>query len=209
MWKAYGLVNRLLQNGIPVSWGIEEGKSAITDVDFTVADVRDLRTNTALAAWSYRGGPFIVDSADAAAAEPIIRAWWAANANQPNVHVAQTGFNADVDVTLRSAPRIAQESVNANITIAYYNAAGIPDDNGRPWTTTSPNILSQAQIAGGALFEQGTVCPQRKYDTFVTPHNGGYSYSLTDRRTSARRCTRSSTCSCSRVAGGRRSATRS
>src|SRR5262249_117683 len=56
---------------------------------------------------------------------------------------------------------------------------GIPDGNGRPWSASSPNVLTQAQIAGGALFEQGAVCPQRKYDTFVTPHNGGYSYSLT------------------------------
>jgi hypothetical protein len=180
MWKAYGLVYRLLQNGIPVNWGISETKTAITDADFTVGDVKDLRLGTDLGAWTYKGGPFIVDSADAAAARPIIAAWQAANANQPNVHVAQTGFDADVNVTLRSAPRIAEDAVNANIAIAYFNAAGIPDANGRPWTTASPNVLSQAQIAGGALFEQGAVCLRRKYDTFVTPHNGGYSYSLTD-----------------------------
>ena len=28
--------------------------------------------------WDYRGGPFIIDSANAATALPIIKAWWAA-----------------------------------------------------------------------------------------------------------------------------------
>ena len=180
MWKAYGLVYKLLQNGIPVRWGIKESKTAITEVDISAASVRDKRTGTALGAWDYRGGPFIVDSADAARALPIISAWWAANGNQPNVHEALTGFNADVDVTMRSAPRIANEAINAGISIAYYNAAGIPDLNGNPWSTTSPNILDEAEIAAGGLFVQGTTCPQRKFDTFVTPHNSGYAYSLTD-----------------------------
>ena len=85
-----------------------------------------------------------------------------------------------MDVTLRSAPRIANEAINAGISIAYYNAAGIPDPNGNPWSTASPNILDEAEIAAGGLFEQGTTCPQRKYDIFVTPHNSGYAYSLTD-----------------------------
>ena len=107
-----------------------------------------MRTSTALGAWNYRGGPFIIDSADAAAARPIISSWWAANANQPNVHEALAGFSADTNVTLRSPPRIANEAINAGITIAYYNAAGIPDLNGSPWSTASPNILDQAEIAG-------------------------------------------------------------
>src|SRR5262249_37231180 len=144
------------------------------------SNVSDRRTGTVLGAWSYRGGPFIIDSADAAAAQPIIAAWWAANGNQPNVHQALAGVTAGVDVTLRSAPRIANEAINAGISIAYYNAAGIPDSNGNPWSTSSPNVLTQAQIAAGGLFLQGSPCLQRKYDIFVTPHNSGYSYSLTD-----------------------------
>lgn len=178
MWKAYGLVFRLLQNGIPVHWAIKDGKS-FDDVDFTVTNARDLRTLTALGAWSYRGGPFVVDSADAATALPIIQAWWAAKGNQPNVHEALAAFTADVDIILRRAPLIANEAINAGITIAYYNAAGIPDLNGNPWTASSPNVLNQLQIVGGALFESG-VCKSRRFDTFVTPHNSGYAYSLTD-----------------------------
>ena len=180
MWKAYGLLYRLLQNGIPVHWAIKANKTATTDIDVSVTSVRDKRTNTALGAWDYRGGPFIIDSAHAAEALPIISAWWAANGNQPNVHEALAGFSADINVTLRSAPRIAQEAINSGITIAYFNAAGIPDLNGRPWSSTSPNVLTQAQIAAGGLFSQGSVCLQRKFDVFVTPHNSGYSYSLSD-----------------------------
>ena len=93
------------------------------------------------------------------AALPIITAWWAANGNQPNVHEALAGFNANVNVTLRSAPRIANEAINAGISIAYYNAAGIPDLNGNPWSTTSPNILDEAEIAAGGLFAQGSHLP--------------------------------------------------
>jgi uncharacterized repeat protein (TIGR01451 family) len=180
MWKAYGLIDKLLANGIPVAWAIKSGKTAPTDVDFTASSVRDKRTGTALGSWSYSGGAFIVDSAYATTALPIITAWWAANSNQPNVHEALAPFTADVNVTLRSPPRIAEDSVNAGIAIGYFNAAGIPDSTGKPWTTSSPGIFTEAQLAAGGLFTTSTACPQRKYDVYVTPHNGGYSYSLSD-----------------------------
>jgi len=178
MWKAYGLVNRLLLNGIPVRWSINILKE-YSGVDFSISSVKDLRTGTGLSSWDYRGGPFIIDSSDAAAAKPIITAWWASYGNQPNVHEAQANFSAPIDITLRSAPRIANEATNAGIAIAYYNAAGIPDLNGNTWTSTSPNILDQTKIANGGLFQQGA-CSERKFDIFVTPHNSGYSYSLLD-----------------------------
>ena len=178
MWKAYGLVYRLLQNGIPVSWGIQLNKS-FDDIDCSVTTVRDVRTLTALGSWDYRGGPFLIDQSNAAAALPIIRSWWASNGNLPNVHEATSSFSVEIDTTLRSPPRIANEAINARISIAYYNAAGIPDLNGNPWTALSPNIFDETEIASGALFQTG-VCLQRKFDIFVTPHNSGYAYSLTD-----------------------------
>src|SRR6476646_6886694 len=58
MWKAYGLLYRLLQNGVPVQWGISTPTSAINAVDISVPRVRDERTGTARGAWDYRGGPF-------------------------------------------------------------------------------------------------------------------------------------------------------
>ena len=82
MWKAYGLVYKLLQNGIPVYWGIKlYPTKSFNDIDFTVTAVTDKRTATNLGSWDYRGGPFIIDSANVAAASPIITAWWAAKAN--------------------------------------------------------------------------------------------------------------------------------
>ncbi len=102
MWKAYGLVYRLLQNGVPISWGIKAYPTKnFDDIDFTVT-VTDKRTSTGLGSWDYRGGPFIIDAANAADASPIITAWWAANGNQPNVHIAGAGFSANVDIILRS-----------------------------------------------------------------------------------------------------------
>lgn len=71
MWKAYGLVYRLLQNGVPVSWAIRQNKTSASEIDFTVSSVKDLRTNTALSSWDYRGGAFVVDSAQVAKAQPI------------------------------------------------------------------------------------------------------------------------------------------
>jgi hypothetical protein len=110
MWKAYGLLFGLLQDGVPVRWAISSTKAARTDIDFPVSSVNDLRTSTPLGEWDYRGGPFIIDSADAARAMPIITAWWAANKNQPNVHTALALFSADVNIVLRSPPRIANEA---------------------------------------------------------------------------------------------------
>ena len=102
-------------------------------------------------------------------------------------------FTANVDIVLRTPPRIAVESTNSAIAIAYLNAAGIPDRNGNVWSSSSPNILTQTMIAcgsatscagdsvvgNGALFTSGA-CSTRQFDIFVTPHNPGYSYSLTD-----------------------------
>ena len=48
------------------------------------------------------------------------------------------------------------------------------DDDARRTCST------RREIANGGLYTTSTTCPQRKYDVFVTPHNGGYCYSLTD-----------------------------
>jgi uncharacterized repeat protein (TIGR01451 family) len=180
MWKAYGLVFKLLQSGIPVQWAISSTKTTTSDIDVSISSVKDKRTGTSLGNWDYRGGPFIIDSAYAAQALPIITAWWSANSNEPNVHEAQASFQATIPTILTSAPLIANEAINIGVTSAYYNAAGIPDANGNPWSSTSPNVLDETQIANGALFTQGAACQQPKYSIFVTPHNSGYAYSLSD-----------------------------
>jgi uncharacterized repeat protein (TIGR01451 family) len=181
MWKAYGLVYRLLQNNIRVGWAIADNKT-YNGIDFN-ANVRDLRTNVAIStSYTYRGGPFIISAADAPAARTLITAWWAANANQPNVHVANAvgGFTANVPVTLIRAPKIAQEAINASISMDYFNAAGIPDSAGNAWTTASPDIFNFTRIANGELATVNQ-CRRTAYDVYVTPHNDGFTgYSLTD-----------------------------
>src|SRR5437867_300100 len=56
MLKAYGLVQRLLEANVPVSWVIEPTK-AHGGVDFT-ASATDHQSGAAIAAHGYRGGPF-------------------------------------------------------------------------------------------------------------------------------------------------------
>jgi hypothetical protein len=88
MWKAYGLVYKLLQNGVPVSWAIGNPKTpnAYTGTDFTsgAATIQRLGTATTVSPYTYTGGPFIIDSADSAAAQTIITAWWAATRISPS-----------------------------------------------------------------------------------------------------------------------------
>ena len=89
MLKAYGLVYALLRNGVPVRWVILSGKAS-GQADFT-ASARDHKTQVVISNYAYRGGPFVVDSADAAAAIPLINAWQTANTTTA-VHEATTGF---------------------------------------------------------------------------------------------------------------------
>ena len=98
MFKAYGLTYKLLQSGVPVNWAIGNPKSPdlFNGVDFQATTI-DRYTSVPIGApYSYRGGAFIIDSADVAVAAPIINAWRAANSNQPTIHQATAPFTANV-----------------------------------------------------------------------------------------------------------------
>ena len=71
MLKAYRLVYKLLHQGVPVRWVINPQK-AYQGTDFTASAV-DLKTNAVITNHGYRGGPFVIDSADAPTALPIIQ----------------------------------------------------------------------------------------------------------------------------------------
>ncbi len=149
--RAYGLVYQLLRNNIPVQWAISNTKAAFGN-DFTVtapASVKNRETGTALALpINYRGGPFIIDSADRAAALPIIDAWLASD-TVTVVHDVTGAFTANINKTLTAAPRIAMlQDGFESIAIANFNAAGITDSANNPWATTSPDILTEAAVAG-------------------------------------------------------------
>jgi hypothetical protein len=170
MYRAYGLVYRLLLNGIPVKWAIQSGK-AFNGTDFT-ASATDFQTATPIINHNYSGGPFIIDSAFAAAAAPFITAWQAANPNV-KVHVATAPFSADIAATMQRPPRIAVEAANSGIVTTYLNAAGIPDSNGNAWSAASPGVLSETEIAQGALFGFDlTPCRRNAYDILISPHTG-------------------------------------
>ena len=166
MLRAYGLVYALLKNGVPVHWTINSMKTADGN-DFTIASpgtLENFETGTSIGVpRDYRGGPFVIADADAAAATPIIAAWQATGVDNTVVHRLTNGtFSAEVARTLTSAPRIAilrdgNESIASNNLIA----AGIPDSTGGAWLASSPDVLTEAAVAGapgpgnGALFHPG------------------------------------------------------
>lgn len=147
MLEAYGLVYELLRQGVPVRWVIKPGK-AMGGVDLTAAGT-DLRSGAAIASHDYRGGPWVVDAADAAAALPVITAWQAKNL-ATTVHESGAAFSAEVAHTLLVAPNIAMMADgNQKIARKYMVAAKIPDSTGDPlWPDSSPDMLDPAELSG-------------------------------------------------------------
>ncbi|MBI3180104.1 MAG: hypothetical protein HYZ27_10610, partial [Deltaproteobacteria bacterium] len=129
---------------------------------------------TAIASHAYRGGPFVIAAADAAAAKPIIDAWndralwpaqpWAQRSvfSIVTVHEATAAFQATVLRDLRAAPTIAVFSDgNEDIATSYLRAAGIAQSNGREFPankcgaagtcgpgTANPDMLTVPGVAG-------------------------------------------------------------
>jgi uncharacterized repeat protein (TIGR01451 family) len=161
MLRAYGLVYALLQADVPVRWMIKTGK-AQGEADFT-ASATDVLSGMAIVEHGYRGGPWVVDAADAGAAMPVIEAWQADNQDTA-VHEATEGFTGDVSRTLVVAPTISMMADgNQKIARKYMLAAGIPDSTGDlNWPDSSPDMLDPDELSGpteedhrdGALFDE-------------------------------------------------------
>ena len=165
MLLAYGMVYRLLRDGVPVEWVIEPTKAHLGN-DFTASAV-DHVSRAVILAHGYRGGPFVIHAADVARARPIVDAWQALHP-AVTVHEATVSFDAFVARHLVAAPTIVTfADGNEPIAFGYMNAAGIPDSAGRAWPggrvscpSTNPDVMCPAQVAGGftshqdgALFE--------------------------------------------------------
>jgi uncharacterized repeat protein (TIGR01451 family) len=154
MLTAYGLVYELLRNEVPVYWVINPAKAANGD-DFAIAtsaSLQDVRTGaTVTSPRSYRGGPFVIAASDAAAALPIIQAWQAAAGDATSVHkyIGAGSFSGEVSRQLVRAPRIGIIK-DGNETIAFnnFNAARIADASGNVWSPSSPDLLTEADLAG-------------------------------------------------------------
>lgn len=144
--RAYGLVFQLLSNDVPVRWSIAPGKAA-NGADFT-ALARDLESGRSRGRITYRGGPFVIAAEDREAALPIVNAWLAGD-RVTVVHEATAPFSAEEAVVLASAPRMAV-ALDRYQTIAFanFNAAGIPDSTGAPWSAASPDLLDESELIG-------------------------------------------------------------
>ncbi|HEY6166678.1 MAG TPA: MBG domain-containing protein, partial [Verrucomicrobiae bacterium] len=118
--KAYGLVNRLLQNNIPIKWAIRAGKGK-DEADFSANAFRIAPSVTTASNLFFAGGPFIIHKDYTNLARPIITAF------SNNVAVYQLTADTDVDIRHEIAfhPNIAINTVNASIHTDLLDFAGI------------------------------------------------------------------------------------
>jgi len=132
-----------------------------------------IAADTAIANHGYRGGPFVVDSANRDAALAIIEAWndsaqWSANPwaarevmEIVTVHEATAPFTGFIAKSMIAAPTIAVfADGNEDIATSYLRAAGIPQSNGSEFPagkcdkiecgpgTDNPDLLTVPSVAG-------------------------------------------------------------
>lgn len=123
--KAYGLVNELLQNEIPVKWIIKAGKTrtSLGSIDLNTNVTRVHPDTAALGTIGIRCGAFIIDSAYADTALSVIKYF----GNSVVVFRLNNTTNMDVRYTLSHKPRILLLNSTGYDTIAvkYLVEAGI------------------------------------------------------------------------------------
>lgn len=120
--KAYGLANRLLQNGIPLLWAIKADKTKDA-VDFSAAARRILPTAIASTTVNFAGGPFIVHPSYNQQAAPFINAF----GNNVAVFRLTNATVVDVRYTLVHKPLIAVGTDNRRIHTDLFDFALIPN----------------------------------------------------------------------------------
>ncbi len=140
--KSYGLVNKLLQAGIPVKWAIRSGK-LYNGIDFTATVQREYPTIQSITTLNFRSGPFIVDSAHANLARAVIGPY----ANDVAVYRVTQWLSVDIRYRLIFKPNIAvlSNGGNQNIHISYLQEAGFIDSI---WTTTAIITPADTVISG-------------------------------------------------------------
>ena len=130
--KAYGLVNYLLQNNIPVKWAIRAGKGKDA-IDFST-NAQRVKPSVQFPNWfDFRCGPFIVDSAYANAAKSLATTF----ANNVNVYQLTSNVNVDIRYTLDFKPKIGicSNGSDQSIHIDALTAAGMYNTS---WVTVIP-----------------------------------------------------------------------
>jgi MYXO-CTERM domain-containing protein len=169
--------------GDPCSWDCAEEGSGVkcayptASPDFyagaeVVWDGAGAAPGTLIANHGYRGGPFVIDAADAQRARDIIDAWndqtkWTQNPwaqrtvfRVVTVHQAAESFSGDVRKEMVAAPTIAVfADGNEDIATGYLRAAGIPQSNGHEFPTAkcagdcgpgsnNPDMMTEEAIMG-------------------------------------------------------------
>ncbi|MFH0900666.1 MAG: MopE-related protein [Pseudomonadota bacterium] len=159
MLRAYGLVYRLLQRRIPVYWVISKGK-AHNEPDFSTTESAPglaatvYPSGTAVPQHAYRGGPFVIDEPDSAAAKAVIDTWRVDfPAPVVAVHESSAPFTGHVKLRLVAAPTVAMVADGfQKVARAYMKAAGIPDSTGDlAWADASADMLDEAELAGATI----------------------------------------------------------
>ena len=152
LYVAYGLIFKLLDHRaadgvtadpIPVYWIINDTKTSITAADLTISAAvnpvaKEYKASGEIAiagvttSIAYSGGPFVIDSANAAVAKVI----WSGGYQNVNIHVAKAPFTGEVQRELYGKPPKLglmndAESRTGNATKIldnYLLAAGIVND---------------------------------------------------------------------------------
>jgi uncharacterized repeat protein (TIGR01451 family) len=140
--KAYGLVNELLRNEIPVMWAIRATKTRTSggSIDFSATTTRIFPDTANMGAQFFRSGAFIIDSTWVNNAWPIITAF----GNNVNVYKTTAATTADIRYTLTHKPSILLLNSEGYDTIAVkvMQEAGINPASYRLQTPTGSALNS-------------------------------------------------------------------
>ncbi len=174
--RAFGLVDALLRGGVTLDWIIQPGKAA-GGADLVLdATIVDRETGSAIASPTYNGGPFVIDGSQRTTALPIVDAWLASDAVTVVHDVTAGTFMAPVSRHLIHAPSIAVfGDASEAVSLGYLNVAGIPDANGSAWSSASPGVLSEAQVAGPTTTDHADGAlnaANASFCVFLTVHSG-------------------------------------
>ena len=137
--KAYGLVNALLRNEIPVMWAIKKGKTratAATSTDFTANVIKIFPDTGTAASTAFRCGPFVIDSSWVSKALTVISAF----GSNVVVYNLNTSLSVDIRYTLTFKPYLCLLNGGGYDTISSH----ILTEAG--FTTASYKIQSTGQI---------------------------------------------------------------
>ena len=162
--KAYGLVNSLLHNLIPVKWAIASGKSK-DGVDFSASVQRVLPTAGPTTNISFKAGPFIVHRAFTNWATPVMSAF----GNKVVVYrlMSDTPIDIRYDLTFRPRIMVLNDDGTAHIhtdllTSAGFNSTILGAETGLPSTNFVTVPIVDTNLTASAC-----------YSLVSSPHFGG------------------------------------